>query len=139
TAAECGGFRVVGSIKELHALNPAVDPELDPHRPGIDAVEVPCAQCGAPARRVLDVIDCWFDSGAMPFAQWGYPHAPGSAERFERAFPATFISEAIDQTRGWFYTLHAISTALFDRPAYERCLVLGHVLDAEGKKLSKKD
>ena len=135
----CLGRRVVGSVAELAQLNPDVSPELDPHRPGIDAVTVPCPDCGADARRVTEVIDCWFDSGSMPFAQWGYPHAPGSQERFQTNFPASFICEAIDQTRGWFYTLHAIGTLLFGARAYERCLVLGHVLDAQGKKLSKKD
>jgi len=139
-AAEgCDGRRVVGSVAELRELCPDVPADLDPHRPQVDEVTVPCPACGGAARRVPEVIDCWFDSGSMPFAQWGYPHAPGSSERFERAFPAAFISEAIDQTRGWFYTLHAISTLLFNRPSYERCLVLGHVLDAKGKKESKKD
>ncbi len=138
-AQACDGRVVVGSLAALRRLNPAVPEDLDPHRPGIDAVTVPCPKCGGEARRVPDVIDCWFDSGAMPFAQWGYPHQPGSEALFERNAQADFISEAIDQTRGWFYTLHAISTLLFDRPAFQRCLVLGHVLDAQGKKLSKKD
>ncbi|RMG15632.1 MAG: isoleucine--tRNA ligase [Planctomycetota bacterium] len=136
---DCGGLRVVASVAEIRALDPSVPEDLDPHRPGVDEVVLPCPDCGGPARRVPEVIDCWFDSGAMPFAQWGYPHLPGSRERFAESFPADFISEAIDQTRGWFYTLHAIATLLFDRQAYRRCLVLGHVLDEQGKKLSKKD
>jgi isoleucyl-tRNA synthetase len=139
TASGCAGRVVIESIAELRRLNPSVPEDLDPHRPGIDEQTVPCPTCGQPARRVKEVIDCWFDSGAMPFAQWGYPHARGSRETFEKNHPAAFICEAIDQTRGWFYTLHAISTLLFDRPAYQRCLVLGHVLDARGNKLSKKD
>ncbi len=92
-------------------------------------------------RRVPEVIDCWFDSGCMPFAQWGYPHVPGSTEKFEKSFPADFISEAIDQTRGWFYSLLMISTLVFDRQRlphpYKTCIVLGHVSDKEGKKESK--
>ncbi len=139
TAAGCSGRVVVGSVAALRALNPDVPADLDPHRPLVDEVTVPCPTCGGTARRVKEVIDCWFDSGAMPFAQWGTPHVEGSQARFETNSPADFICEAIDQTRGWFYTLHAISTLLFDRPAYRRCLVLGHVLDAQGKKLSKKD
>jgi isoleucyl-tRNA synthetase len=139
TKAGCEGRVVVDSIASLRKLNPTVAADLDPHRPGIDEPTVPCPKCGGTARRAKEVIDCWFDSGAMPFAQWGTPHVPGSQARFERNFPADFICEAIDQTRGWFYTLHAISTLLFDKPAYQRCVVLGHVLDAQGKKLSKKD
>lgn len=138
-ADECEGRVVAGSVAELHALNPEIPADLDPHRPGIDEVTVPCPTCGGESRRVVEVIDCWFDSGSMPFAQWGYPHLEGSQARFEQAFPAAFISEAIDQTRGWFYTLHAISTLLFNKVSYQRCLVLGHVLDAKGKKLSKRD
>ncbi len=136
---DCGELRVVGSVAELHALNSEIPLDLDPHRPGVDAVTVPCPSCKGDMKRVVEVIDCWFDSGSMPFAQWGYPHKEGSKERFEANFPATFISEAIDQTRGWFYTLHAISTLLFGKAAYERCLVLGHVQDAKGKKLGKRD
>lgn len=139
TAEGCDGRRVVGSVAELHELNPEIPLDTDPHRPGIDAVVVPCAECGAESKRVVEVIDCWFDSGAMPFAQWGYPHVEGSKEQFEKSFPAAFISEAIDQTRGWFYTLHAISTLLFNKPAYDNCLVLGLVLNDEGKKMSKSD
>jgi len=136
-AEGCAGRVVVDSVASLRALNPAVPEDLDPHRPVVDEVVVPCPECGGEARRVKDVIDCWFDSGSMPFAQWGYPHVPGSDERFRQAFPASFICEAIDQTRGWFYTLHAIATLLFDDVAYRNCLVLGHVLDESGKKYSK--
>ena len=138
-AEGCDGRVVVDSVAELRRLNPSVAPDLDPHRPLVDEVTVPCPKCGGTARRVKEVIDCWFDSGAMPFAQWGYPHLPGSQEKFQQNAQADFISEAIDQTRGWFYTLHAISTLLFDRPAYKNCLVLGHTLNAEGKKESKRD
>jgi isoleucyl-tRNA synthetase len=102
-----------------------------PHRGGDDEV------CGALSRRVPEVIDAWFDSGSMPFAQWGYPHQPGSAELFERAFPADFICEAIDQTRGWFYTLMAIGTLVFDRSSYRNVLCLGHILAEDGRKMSK--
>mgnify|MGYP001467594161 CR=1 FL=1 len=139
TAEGCDGRVVVGSLAELRQKNPALPADLDPHRPAIDEVTVPCPRCGGTARRVPEVIDCWFDSGSMPFAQWGYPHAEGSVQRFGQQAQADFISEAIDQTRGWFYTLHAISTLLFDRPAYQHCLVLGHVLNEQGKKLSKRD
>ena len=87
---------------------------LDPHRPFVDDVTFPCPQCGQTAARVPEVIDCWYDSGAMPFAQWGFPHKEGSVEHFRETFPADFISEAIDQTRGWFYSLLMISTLVFD-------------------------
>jgi isoleucyl-tRNA synthetase len=132
----CEQMFVAGSVADLRERNPDIPADLDPHRPGVDEVTVPCA-CGGTMRRVKEVIDCWYDSGSMPFAQWGYPHLEGSKERFEANFPAGFISEAIDQTRGWFYTLHAIATLLFEGPAYRNCLVLGHVLDENGKKLSK--
>jgi isoleucyl-tRNA synthetase len=137
----CGKHVLVESRDELRRLGADVPKDLDPHRPGIDAVTIPkCGACGGgPLKRVKEVIDCWYDSGAMPYAQWGYPHAEGSKARFQANFPADFICEAIDQTRGWFYTLHAISTLIFDRPSYSRCLVLGHTLDAKGKKQSKKD
>jgi isoleucyl-tRNA synthetase len=108
------------------------------HKPWIDQVVFPCAQCGGTMRRVSEVIDCWFDSGCMPFAQWGYPHQ--GREQFERSFPADFISEAIDQTRGWFYSLLMISTLVFKREyphPFKTCIVLGHVTDKEGKKESK--
>ncbi|HXX69702.1 MAG TPA: isoleucine--tRNA ligase [Polyangiaceae bacterium] len=121
--------------------DPSLNEHLIVHKPWIDQVTVPCTRCGATMRRVPEVIDCWFDSGCMPFAQWGYPHAPGSKERFDSTFPADFISEAIDQTRGWFYSLLMVSTLVFgSRPVphpYRTCIVLGHVNDKEGKKESK--
>ncbi len=122
-------------------VDPSLSEHLAVHKPWIDQVTFPCGVCGAPMRRVSEVIDCWFDSGCMPFAQWGYPHAPGSKKRFEASFPADFISEAIDQTRGWFYSLLMISTLVFDEAPYphpfKTCIVLGHVSDKEGKKESK--
>ncbi len=130
--------------------DPTLSDHLIVHKPWIDAVTFPCA-CGGTMRRVTEVIDCWFDSGCMPFAQWGFPHAAGSEAQFQASFPANFISEAIDQTRGWFYSLLMISTMVFDAPTRERfglaaltlphpfqtCIVLGHVCDKEGKKESK--
>ncbi len=109
--------------------------DVDPHRPYIDEITLPCPTCGEEARRVPEVIDAWYDSGAMPFAQWGYPHT-GQAE-FEKAYPAQFICEAIDQTRGWFYTLMAVGTLTFDRSSYENVLCLGHILAEDGRKMSK--
>ncbi|MGO9837591.1 MAG: isoleucine--tRNA ligase [Polyangiaceae bacterium] len=121
--------------------DPSLSEHLIVHKPWIDQVTIPCESCGGVMRRVPEVIDCWFDSGCMPFAQWGYPHVPGSTEKFEKSFPADFISEAIDQTRGWFYSLLMISTLVFDRQRlphpYKTCIVLGHVSDKEGKKESK--
>ncbi|HSY24789.1 MAG TPA: isoleucine--tRNA ligase [Polyangiaceae bacterium] len=122
--------------------DPSLSEHLAVHKPWIDQVTFACkhAGCGGTMRRVPEVIDCWFDSGCMPFAQWGYPHAPGSKEQFERSFPADFISEAIDQTRGWFYSLLMISSLVFDAPyphPFKTCIVLGHVSDKEGKKESK--
>ena len=121
--------------------DPTLSEHLIVHKPWIDQVTFACTQCGGAMKRVPEVIDCWFDSGCMPFAQWGYPHAPGSKERFERSFPADFISEAIDQTRGWFYSLLMVSTLVFDKTPYphpyKTCIVLGHVTDKEGKKESK--
>ena len=131
-----GHLHVIGSIKELREMavtDPGPDIEL--HRPYIDAVEITCPTCGKAMHRVKEVIDCWYDSGSMPFAQWHYPFE--NKEIFEANYPAQFISEAIDQTRGWFYTLEAISTLLFDRAPFENCIVLGHVQDGEGKKMSK--
>ncbi len=127
----------VGSLAELSELTGTDQSGLDPHRPYVDAVTFPCPTCAAEATRVPDVIDAWFDSGSMPFAQWGYPHVEGSRERFERAFPAQFICEAIDQTRGWFYTLMAVSTLVFDRSSYEDVVCLGHILAEDGRKMSK--
>ena len=132
----CGHVHVVGSIEELRRMavkDPGPDIEL--HRPYIDEVTLRCEKCGGEMHRVHDVIDCWYDSGSMPFAQWHYPFE--NKEKFEQNFPADFISEAIDQTRGWFYTLEAISTVLFDRAPFKNCIVMGHVQDAEGRKMSK--
>ncbi len=127
----------VGSLAELSELTGADQSELDPHRPFVDDITFDCPECSAEARRVPEVIDAWFDSGSMPFAQWGYPHQPGSAERFEESYPADFICEAIDQTRGWFYTLMAIGTLVFDQSSYKNVLCLGHILAEDGRKMSK--
>jgi isoleucyl-tRNA synthetase len=125
----------VGSRQELAVLANAPVGDIDPHRPGIDAVTFPCPTCGDECRRVEPVIDCWFDSGAMPAAQVGFPHVPGSAEQFQ--FPAQYICEAIDQTRGWFYSLLAVNTLVFGSTPYEHVLCLGHIVDADGRKMSK--
>ena len=136
----------VDSLAQLSELTGTDQSELDPHRPYVDEVTFPCPHrpegesaetCGAEARRVPEVIDAWFDSGSMPFAQWGYPHLAGSAEKFEAAYPADFICEAIDQTRGWFYTLMAIGTVVFDESSYRNVLCLGHILAEDGRKMSK--
>jgi isoleucyl-tRNA synthetase len=132
-----GHQTVIASLAELSVLTGTDQSALDPHRPYVDAVTFPCPTCGALATRVPEVIDAWFDSGSMPFAQWGYPHQPGSAELFERAYPADFICEAIDQTRGWFYTLMAIGTLVFDESSYRNVLCLGHILAEDGRKMSK--
>ncbi len=126
---------VVGSLAELGKLANRDVSELDPHRPFVDAITFPCPVCAKTATRVPEVIDVWYDSGAMPFAQWGYPHK--NAEEFKKAFPADFICEALDQTRGWFYTLMAISTLVFDQSSYRNVLCLGHILDDKGRKMSK--
>jgi isoleucyl-tRNA synthetase len=126
----CDEKRCVGSAAEVGL---GVDDDL--HKPFIDEVTLPCASCGGVMRRCPDVIDCWYDSGAMPFAQWHYPFE--NAEHFESHHPADFICEAIDQTRGWFFTLLAESTLLFDRPAYRNVICLSHVVDKRGKKMSK--
>jgi isoleucyl-tRNA synthetase len=127
----------VGSRAELTRLSGEDHDDLDPHRPYIDAVTFPCPQegCGATATRVPEVIDAWYDSGSMPFAQWGYPYR--NKEVFERTYPAQFICEAIDQTRGWFYTLMAVGTLVFDRSSYENVVCLGHILAEDGRKMSK--
>jgi isoleucyl-tRNA synthetase len=131
-----GDTVVVGSMRELEEL--AIDPiPEDLHRPYIDRVRIRHPETGEEATRVPEVLDVWFDSGSMPFAQWGYPHGEGSEERFLRQFPADYICEAVDQTRGWFYSLLAVSTMLFENGSYRNCLVLGHILDSEGKKMSK--
>ena len=126
-----------GSRKELQerAGRNLVDLEL--HRPYVDDITFACKECSATMLRTPEVIDCWYDSGAMPFAQWGYPHKPGSVEKFNEAYPADFICEAIDQTRGWFYTLMAIGTLVFDKSSYKTVLCLGHILDKDGRKMSK--
>ena len=127
----------VDSLKELGALAGKELSNLDPHRPFVDDITFPCATCAKEMVRVPEVIDCWYDSGAMPFAQWGYPHKPGSVEKFKAAYPADFICEAIDQTRGWFYTLMTIGTLVFDKSSYKSVLCLGHILDKDGRKMSK--
>ncbi len=132
---KCGHIHVVGSIRELCEIGHNVTPDIELHRPYIDQVTITCPECGGEMHRTPEVIDCWFDSGSMPFAQWHYPFE--NKETFEANFPADFISEAIDQTRGWFYTLLAISTLLFDKSPFENCIVMGHVQDAEGRKMSK--
>jgi isoleucyl-tRNA synthetase len=127
----------VDSLAELGALAGQELSNLDPHRPFVDDITFACAQCSKTMTRVPEVIDCWYDSGAMPFAQWGYPHKPGSVEKFKAAYPADFICEAIDQTRGWFYTLMTIGTLVFDESSYKSVLCLGHILDKDGRKMSK--
>ncbi|MDR1077135.1 MAG: isoleucine--tRNA ligase [Propionibacteriaceae bacterium] len=127
----------VGSLEELSRLTGADQSQLDPHRPGVDEVVFPCPDCGRESRRVPEVVDAWFDSGSMPFAQWGHPWREGSSERFEQAFPADFICEAIDQTRGWFYSLMAVSTLVFGVSSYANVLCLGHILAEDGTKMSK--
>jgi isoleucyl-tRNA synthetase len=125
----------VGSLAELGELAHRDLSDFDPHRPFIDDVSFDCPQCGATATRVPEVIDAWYDSGSMPFAQWGYPHA--GVDEFEQRYPAQFICEAIDQTRGWFYTLMAVGTLVFERSSYETVLCLGHILAEDGRKMSK--
>ena len=132
---EANHLTCVGSRAELSELTGDDLSDLDPHRPAIDEVVVPCRTCGAAARRVEPVIDAWFDSGAMPAAQVGYPHVPGSADAMQ--FPAQLIAEAIDQTRGWFYSLLAVNTLVFGAKPYENVLCLGHIVDENGKKMSK--
>ena len=132
-----GHLTCVGSLTELGELGGADLSSLDPHRPYVDDVALPCPECGAEARRVSEVIDAWYDSGSMPFAQWGYPYVDGSKEEFEAAYPAQFICEAIDQTRGWFYSLMAIGTLLFDESSYENVVCLGLLLAEDGRKMSK--
>ena len=127
----------VGSRAELSGLTGRNLADLDPHRPFVDDVVFACPNCHQTAHRVPEVIDAWFDSGSMPFAQWGYPHAEGSTQAFATAYPADFICEAIDQTRGWFYSLMAIGTLVFDQSAYKNVLCLGHILAEDGRKMSK--
>ena len=127
----------VGSLAELSALSGQELSAMDPHRPFVDDITFPCPECSQTMSRVSEVIDCWYDSGAMPFAQWGYPNKEGSVEAFSAAYPADFIAEAIDQTRGWFYTLMTIGTLVFDQSSYKTVLCLGHILDKDGRKMSK--
>jgi isoleucyl-tRNA synthetase len=127
----------VGSLTELGKLAGQELSKLDPHRPFVDDIKFKCDKCSETMQRIPEVIDCWYDSGAMPFAQWGYPHQTGSVEKFNAAYPADFICEAIDQTRGWFYTLMTIGTLVFDKSSYKTVLCLGHILDKDGRKMSK--
>lgn len=131
---DCGEIHVMGSKKELKERC-GIEGDIELHRPYIDNAVCTCEKCGGKMHRVKEVIDCWFDSGSMPFAQFHYPFE--NQELFEKHFPADFISEAVDQTRGWFYTLLAISTILFDRAPFKNCIVLGHVNDKNGLKMSK--
>ena len=132
---ECGCTHVIGSIEELKQMSENCPDDIELHRPYIDNVRVKCPDCGKIMKREPVVLDCWFDSGSMPFAQWHYPFE--NKDVFERRYPADFISEAIDQTRGWFYTLLAVATCLFDEASFKNCLVMGHVQDMEGRKMSK--
>ena len=131
----CGERMSIGSREELRRVAKNCPEKVELHRPYIDEVIIPCTDCGKDMHRVSEVIDCWFDSGAMPFAQWHYPFE--NQDIFEKNFPADFISEAIDQTRGWFYSLMAISTLIFNKAPYKNVIVLGHVLDKDGQKMSK--
>ena len=132
---ECGHMHSIGSIEELKSMSEDCPEDIELHRPFIDKVHVTCPKCGKKMTRVPEVIDCWFDSGAMPFAQYHYPFE--NQELFEKNFPADFISEAVDQTRGWFYSLLAISTLIFNKAPYKNVIVLGHVQDENGQKMSK--
>ena len=125
----------IGGRAELASLAGDETLTVDPHRPFVDDITFACPECKGTATRVPEVIDCWYDSGAMPFAQWGYPE--NNKETFEASYPADFICEAIDQTRGWFYTLMAIGTLVFEESSYENVLCLGHILDEDGRKMSK--
>lgn len=131
---DCHHVHVIGSREELRKMA-NLDHDVELHKPYIDAVTVTCPKCGKPMHRTPEVLDCWYDSGSMPFAQWHYPFE--NKEIFEQNFPADFISEAVDQTRGWFYTLEAISTLIFDKAPFRNCIVLGHVNDKDGIKMSK--
>lgn len=132
---ECGHRHSIGSIEELKSMSDNCPDDIELHRPYIDAVTIKCPECGKQMKRVPEVIDCWFDSGSMPFAQHHYPFE--NKELFEAQFPADFISEAVDQTRGWFYSLLAISTLIFDKAPYKNVIVLGLVQDENGQKMSK--
>lgn len=132
---ECGHMHSIGSIEELKSMSDNCPDNIELHRPYIDAVTIKCPHCGKQMHRVPEVIDCWFDSGSMPFAQHHYPFE--NKELFESQFPADFISEAVDQTRGWFYSLLAVSTLIFNKAPYKNVIVLGHVQDENGQKMSK--
>jgi len=132
---ECGKRHAIGSIAELKEMSDNCPDDIELHRPYIDAVTIKCPDCSKEMHRVPEVIDCWFDSGAMPFAQWHYPFE--NEDIFKENFPADFISEAVDQTRGWFYSLMAISTLIFNEAPYKNVIVLGHVQDKDGQKMSK--
>lgn len=132
---ECGCQHSIGSIEELKSMSKNCPDDIELHRPFIDKVTIACPECGKEMQRVPEVIDCWFDSGAMPFAQHHYPFE--NHDLFEQQFPADFISEAVDQTRGWFYSLLAISTLLFNKTPYKNVIVMGHVQDENGQKMSK--
>ncbi len=131
----CGHQHAVGSIEELKSMSDNCPADIELHRPYIDAVTLRCPECGGEMRRTEEVIDCWYDSGAMPFAQWHYPFENKAI--FDENYPADFISEAVDQTRGWFYSLLAISTLIFNDSCFKNCVVMGHVLDKDGQKMSK--
>ncbi len=132
---ECDHRECIGSVEELSGKAGRDLSDLDLHRPHVDKINWPCPKCSGKMTRVPDLIDVWFDSGSMPISQWHYPFE--NREKFESQFPADFISEAVDQTRGWFYTLHAISTLLFDKPSFKNVICLGLVVDANGQKMSK--
>lgn len=132
---KCGYKHTIGSIAELKEMSDNCPDDIELHKPYIDAVELNCPKCGGKMHRVSEVIDCWFDSGSMPFAQWHYPFE--NKEIFDENYPADYISEGVDQTRGWFYTLMAISTLIFDKSPYKNVIVTGHVQDKDGRKMSK--
>ena len=132
---ECGYVHTIGSIEELKSMSDDCPDEIELHKPYIDAVHIRCPKCGKQMTRVPEVIDCWFDSGSAPFAQWHYPFE--NQDIFEKRFPADFITEAVDQTRGWFYSMLAVSTLVFDTTSYTHCMSMGHVLDKYGIKMSK--
>jgi isoleucyl-tRNA synthetase len=132
---ECGHMHAIGSIEELKAMSPNCPDDIELHKPYVDNVTLTCPHCGKQMHRVPEVIDCWYDSGSMPFAQYHYPFE--NKELFESQFPAQFISEAVDQTRGWFYSLLAVSTLIFHKAPYKNVIVLGHVQDKDGQKMSK--
>jgi isoleucyl-tRNA synthetase len=135
TCEKCKHQECIGGIEELKTQSPSVPADLDLHKPYIDEIYLTCSKCGGKMMRVPEVIDCWFDSGSMPYAQWHYPFE--NQEKFKKSFPADFISEGVDQTRGWFYSLLVLGTFLFDQPAYKTCVSLELILDKEGQKMSK--